>query len=163
MSPSAAPPTMPTRTCPEPGSPPDRLPQGDIRGFVAVLESALKIERHACLLHWLQGEVQAFLPHQILITAWGDFAQGPIYFDVVSPLPAARTTQLGEERTHALLHALFRCWLLNRREPCAMPVQAELLGLPPDSAVPGPWSALAAADTLLVQGIKDQRGRRDCL
>ena len=163
MTPSAALPTMPPMTCPGPGSLPDRLPHGDIRGFFAVLESALKIERHACLLQWLQGEVQVFLPHRILITAWGDFAQGPIYFDVVSPLPAARTTQLGEAPTHALLQALFRCWLLNRREPCAMPVEAELLGLPPDSAVLGPWSALAAADTLLVHGIKDQRGRRDCL
>ena len=163
MTPSAALPTMPTMTCPVPGSIPDRLPHGDIRGFFSVLEAALKIERHDCLLQWLQGEVQAFLPHQILITAWGDFAQGPIYFDVVSPLPVARTMQLGEERTHALLQGLFQRWLINRREPCAMPVEAELLGLPPDSAVPGPWSALAAADTLLVHGIKDQRGRRDCL
>ena len=163
MTPSAALPTMPPMTCPGPGSLPDRLPHGDIRGFFAVLESALKIERHACLLQWLQGEVQVFLPHRILITAWGDFAQGPICYDVVSPLPAARTTQLGEAPTHALLQALFRCWLLNRREPCAMPVEAELLGLPPDRAVLGPWSALAAADTLLVHGIKDQRGRRDCL
>lgn len=163
MTPSAASPTMPIVTCPVPGGVSDRPPHGDIRGFFSVLQSALRIERHACLLQWLQGEVQAFLPHQILITAWGDFARGPIYFDVVSPLPAARTTQLGEERTRTLLKTLFDRWLINRREPCAMPVDAELLGLPPDCAVTGPWGALAAADTLLVHGIKDQRGRRDCL
>jgi transcriptional regulator EpsA len=163
MPPVAALLTMPTTTRPGPGSFLDRLPYGDIHGFFAILESALKIERHADLLRWLQGEVQSFLPHRILIAAWGDFALGLIYFDVVSPLPAARTAQLGEERTHLLLQGLFQRWLGNRRAPCAMPVEAELLGLPPDSAVAGPWSALAEANTLLVHGIKDQRGRHDCL
>ena len=30
--------------------------------------------RHVELFGWLQGEVQEFLPHQILVAAWGDFA-----------------------------------------------------------------------------------------
>lgn len=163
MSPSVAALKMPTSTRTGPVGFLDRLPYCDIRGFFAILESALTIERHADLLRWLQGDVQAFLPHQILIAAWGDFALGLIYFDVVSPLPAARTARLDDERTHPLLQGLFDRWLANRRAPYAMPVAARLLGLPPDSAAPGAWSALAEADTVLVHGIKDQRGRHDCL
>jgi transcriptional regulator EpsA len=140
-----------------------RLPYGDIRGFFGILESALRIERHADLLEWLQGDVQAFLPHQTLIAAWGDFALGLVYFDVVSPLPAVRTARLDEERTRALLQVLFERWMTNRHAPFAMPVEAGLFGLQPDSAVPGPWGALAETDTVLVHGIKDHRGRHDCL
>lgn len=164
MSPPAVLLTMPKPTGSSHGTFLDRLPYGDIRGFFAILESALKIERHADLLEWLQGDdVQAFLPHHILIAAWGDFALGLIYFDVVSPMSAPRTAQLDEDHAHPLLQGLFERWLTNHRAPCAVPMAAKLLGLPPDSAVPGPWHALADADTVLVHGIKDQRGRHDCL
>ncbi|KAF0161682.1 MAG: LuxR family transcriptional regulator [Rhodocyclaceae bacterium] len=152
---------IPIRTIP--GCYLDRLPYDDIRGFFSILESAPRIERHADLLLWLQGDMQAFLPHQILIAAWGDFTRGPIYFDAVSPIPYARTAQLDDERTRLLLRGLFDRWLDNGRAPYAMPVAAGLLGLQPDSAVPCPWAALAEAGTVLVHGIKDQRGRYDCL
>ncbi len=164
MSPPAVLLKMPKPPSSSPGTFLDRLPYGDIRGFFAILESALKIERHADLLAWLQGDdVQAFLPHHVLIAAWGDFSLGLIYFDVVSPMSAPRTAQLDEGCAHPLLNVLFERWLGNGRAPCAMPMAAELLGLPPDSSVSGPWRALADADTVLVHGIKDQRGRHDCL
>jgi len=156
--------TMPKPPGFNPGTFLGRLPHGDIRGFFAILESALKIERHADLLAWLQGDdVQAFLPHHALIAVWGDFALGLIYFDVVSPMSAPRTAQLDEGRAHPLLNVLFERWLGNGRAPCAMPMAPEMLCLPPDSSVSGPWGGLADADTVLVHGIKDQRGRHDCL
>jgi len=164
MSPPAVLLKMPTPPRSSPGTFLDRLPYGDIRGFFAILESALKIERHADLLKWLQGnDVQAFLPHHVLIAAWGDFALGLIYFDMVSPMSAPRTAQLDEDRAHRLLQGLFERWLGNHRAPCAVPMAAGLLGLPPDSSVSGPWGGLADADIVLVHGIKDQRGRHDCL
>lgn len=156
--------TIPNPPGSSPGTFLGRLPYGDIRGFFAILESALKIDRHADLLAWLQGDdVQAFLPHHVLIAAWGDFAHGLIYFDVVSPMSAPRTVQFDEGRAHPLLKDLFGRWLGNGRAPCAVPMAAELLGLPPNCSVSGPWRALADADTVLVHGIKDQRGRHDCL
>ncbi len=46
------------------------------------------------LFLWLQGDVQRFLPHEVLIAAWGDFGAGSISFDVISPLPSLRTETL---------------------------------------------------------------------
>lgn len=154
---------MRTPTRASPGSFLERLPYEDIRGFFAILDSAQRIERHADLLEWLQGDVQAFMPHQILVAAWGDFDHGTIYFDVVSPMPLARTGLLDEERTRQLLRSLFDRWLLNHRAPYTIRLAANQLRVRADDEILDALGALAAADTVLVHGIKDQRGRHDCL
>jgi len=154
---------MPTPPRSLPGSIVDRLPYDEIRSIFSILDSALGIERHADLLHWLQGDIQAFLPHRILIAAWGDFAHDQINFDAVSPLPHARTAHLDEERTRLLLRQLFDRWLVGRRMPFTTSIAGGLPGLQQDGAVPGSWDGVAEIDTLLVHGIKDQRGRYDCL
>lgn len=59
----------------------------------------MRIEQHMDLFLWLQGDVQKYLPHEVLIAAWGDFSAGEIKFDVMSPLPDFRTEafyKLGE-------------------------------------------------------------------
>jgi transcriptional regulator EpsA len=63
-------------------------------GFLQTAEAALRIEEHMDLFLWLQGDVQRFLPHEVLIAAWGDFSTGNISFDVISPLPSLRTETL---------------------------------------------------------------------
>lgn len=63
-------------------------------GFLQTAEAALRIEEHMDLFLWLQGDVQRFLPHEVLIAAWGDFDAGSISFDVISPLPSMRTESL---------------------------------------------------------------------
>ncbi len=63
-------------------------------GFLQTAEAALRIEGHMDLFLWLQGDVQRFLPHEVLIAAWGDFSTGAISFDVISPLPSLRTETL---------------------------------------------------------------------
>jgi transcriptional regulator EpsA len=63
-------------------------------GFLQTAEAALRIEEHMDLFLWLQGDVQRFLPHEVLIAAWGDFEAGSISFDVISPLPSLRTETL---------------------------------------------------------------------
>lgn len=154
---------MPTPPRSVPGSILDRLPHDEVRGIFSILDSALGIERHADLLRWLQGDIQAFLPHRILIAAWGDFAHGQIHFDAVSPMPQARTAHLDERRTRLLLRQLFDCWLAGRRMPFTTSIADALPGPQPDGALPGSWGGAAEIDTLLVHGIKDQRGRYDCL
>jgi transcriptional regulator EpsA len=141
----------------------DRLPHHGQRDLIAIFESALGIREHEDLLHWLDTDFQRFLPHQVLIAAWGDFSQGRITFEVVSPCPAAQTIELEDERSLPLLQDMFERWLSNQRMPLATPVNAKLLGLPADSAVQGSWRTLAEADIALAHGFKDQRGRHDCL
>lgn len=54
----------------------------------------MRIEGHMDLCLWLQGDVQRFLPHEVLIAAWGDFATDNVSFDVISPLSPLRTETL---------------------------------------------------------------------
>lgn len=68
--------------------------QNDGIGFLQTAEAALRIEEHMDLFLWLQGDFQRFLPHEVLIAAWGDFGAGNISFDVISPMPSLRTETL---------------------------------------------------------------------
>jgi transcriptional regulator EpsA len=63
-------------------------------GLVQTAEASLGIKAHMDLLHWLQGDVQRFLPHEVLIAGWGDFEQSDVRFDVVSAVPHLRTEAL---------------------------------------------------------------------
>lgn len=63
-------------------------------GFLQTAEASLRINQHMDLVQWLQGDVQRFLPHEVLIAAWGDFGTGDVSFDVVSSLSHLRTETL---------------------------------------------------------------------
>lgn len=64
--------------------------------FLRAAEASLHIRQHKDLLLWLQGGVQMFLPHEVLIAAWGDFSSNEITFDVMSTLPGIRTESFYE-------------------------------------------------------------------
>lgn len=68
--------------------------QSDGIGLVQTAEASLGVKEHMDLLHWLQGDVQRFLPHEVLIAGWGDFEKGDVRFDVVSAVPHLRTETL---------------------------------------------------------------------
>src|ERR1041384_6889296 len=46
--------------------------EGSARFFRVVAECG-RIRRHYDIYRWLGGEVQHFLPHEMLLSAWGDF------------------------------------------------------------------------------------------
>ncbi len=71
--------------------------QNDGIGLVQAADASLRIKEHVDLLEWLQGDVQRFLPHEVLIAGWGDFKNGDVRFDVVSSLPHLRTEILYEQ------------------------------------------------------------------
>jgi hypothetical protein len=68
------------------------LDANDGARFIGILSASRLIRRHADLLRWLE-EMRAFLPHQILIAAWGDFQRGNVKCEVVSHLPGLRAVQ----------------------------------------------------------------------
>ena len=38
--------------------------------YLVLVQAGLEIRRHVDLLDWLQGDVQRYLPHDILMTGW---------------------------------------------------------------------------------------------
>ena len=85
--------------------------------FLNVIQGSLSVRRHFDLLRWLQGDMQFFLPHDILLAAWGDFDSGIIYIDVISELPGMRTGPVIDVGITPFLKRLFSRWKSHGRAP----------------------------------------------
>lgn len=130
---------------------------------MGVIQGALALRSHRDLFQWLQKDVQAFMPHDILVATWGDFESEQVCLDVVSALPGMRTTEVRTEELLALLIEMYEAWVDAGYSAFAMRL---------DSDIPCFLSAdggSAAVDTIgrmrsaVVHGIKDERGWHDCL
>jgi transcriptional regulator EpsA len=53
-------------------------------GILQTAEASLRIRDYGDLVQWLQGDVQNFLPHEVLIAAWGDFSASNITYNILS-------------------------------------------------------------------------------
>lgn len=139
------------------------LSDEDLRQFSRLVRESIVIRRHVDLLRWLQGDLQRFLEHEIMIAAWGDFGLGLIHYDIVSRLPGVRTEYADAETLAPLLHGLFDRWVELGKVPYALGtddsgflLNDSLLGCALGEALQGMRSSL-------VHGISDERGRHDCL
>jgi transcriptional regulator EpsA len=129
--------------------------------FLRVLYESRLIGRHAELLAWLKGEVQQFLPHQILLAAWGDFARWNVSCEVVSHVQSVRALPLGRCPVDDLLREAYVRWLRGGREPVVLDaVEAAALRKPCDCSLHG---ALQDMRWLLVHGVRDKRSGCDSL
>lgn len=131
--------------------------------ILGVIQSALALRSHRDLFLWLQRDVRAFLPHEILIAAWGDFASGQVSYDLVSPLPGMRTTEISREELLPLLMEMFDAWVDSE----CLPFSTEIGGISLDgshrtSGTDAVWP-IARLRGAVVHGIRDERGWYDCL
>ena len=95
-----------------------RLTEDDRDKFLQIIEEAARIKCHRELFQLLQSEsIQFRIPHQILISAWGDFDGPPLHYDVVSALPGLRTGLLNCRTIDDLLQELYKRWLFHGRQP----------------------------------------------
>ncbi len=144
------------------------LADADLKPYLGLVEQSLRVRRHVDLLLWLQGDVQRYLPHEIMLAGWGDFRLGMIAHDIVSALPGVRTARTAVESVSPLLEGLFARWIELGRVPYVLragesgfPAALEAPGAPaPDGEL---GRALKAARSALIHGICDERGRHDCL
>ncbi|MBK9574839.1 MAG: transcriptional regulator EpsA [Rhodoferax sp.] len=142
---------------------PATLSQGDLDHYHRAVLHWVGVRSHFDVLVWLQGDIQRYLPHDILIAAWGDFEAGFIQYDVVSALSGVRTKSANPATIKPLLLRLFAHWTLRDRQPFA--ILEEHGGFSVDS--PQEPCALGLAlkqmQSALVHGISDERGSHDCL
>jgi transcriptional regulator EpsA len=100
----------------------DRAPKLDAQDgarFIAVLAASRLIRRQADLLAWLK-DAQHFLPHQVLIAAWGDFQRWNVKSEVVSHLPGVRVLQSRGCAFDDVLRDAYTQWLRGGREPLVL-------------------------------------------
>ena len=139
-----------------------KLDNGEIVQFVELLHESLKVRSHFEFLLWSQGNLQQFLPHDIMIAAWGDFSLGLVYFDIVSAIPGIRTGQVHNTNLTPLLKRMFSSWNEHSRAPFTLTMNQ---GIFEDrefenDKLDGNFKHMRSA---LVHAIKDVRGRHDCL
>src|SRR5207245_7700554 len=92
--------------------------------MLSIIARAVLIRRHHDIQLWLAGELQKFLPHQILLSAWGDFARPNLRFDVTSSIPGVRTSALARCPIDDLVHECYRHWIAGGRRPCRLRTSA---------------------------------------
>jgi len=131
--------------------------------FLKIIQDSLAIKRHQDLFNWLHDDIQYFIPHDILLTAWGDFSLGLVHIDIVSYLAGVRTTEVDKSLLMPALQNLFQRWEASNRSPIGLSLTEEPSSLDfgkPDGEF---GAALALMRSAMVQGMKDERGRHDCL
>ena len=131
--------------------------------YLALVQAGLAINRHVDLLQWLQGDVQHFLPHDILMTGWGNFEEGSVQHDLVSRLPGVRSYAEGTACLPFLLAKMNDCWVSGGRQPISLSFSdfSYLLG---SDALPDSFcDVLRRMHSAVVHGIFDQRGQNVCV
>jgi transcriptional regulator EpsA len=138
------------------------LNEDDRERYLRIVADSLQIRRHFQLLLWLQGELQSFLPHEIMLSAWGNFSQSRLHFDIISRLPGVRTSELARCDINGFVQALHLQWLKAERMPvilCATDI-APALNTACGCSI---HSTLRTMRSLVVHGVRDERGSPECL
>jgi transcriptional regulator EpsA len=123
--------------------------------FLRIVSECGRIRRHCDIYRWLAADVQYFLPHEILLSAWGDFDEWKLKLDLVSALPGLRTNRAGHCGLEALARRAYARWCDAGREPLIM----EFTGTDAEhQACACPvHSALRGMRHMLVHGVHDKR------
>jgi len=93
------------------------LTRAALRSFLRLIARSLQIRRHYELFQLVQGEMQDFIPHRILISAWGDFDGADLKIDVISAIPGVRTHRPATCDLQLLLSELYVRWRAQDRQP----------------------------------------------
>lgn len=136
--------------------------------FVRIVTKILRITRHYELYLLMQDEVQHFIPHQIVVSAWGNFDKWDLALHVISAIPRIRSGQLkgcstdGRCSINSLIKNLHARWAAGGRRPLLVDndrhewVKCPMLNC-------GLQGVLQNMGSVLVHGIQNQRDRLDSL
>ena len=139
-----------------------RLDVEERERFLHIVQSSSRITRHYELFLLLQGAVQHFIPHEILISAWGDFRTGDLQVDVISNLVGVRTGEINGRYVDRLGKRLFARWVANGRRPMLLAnTETEPITHPAcDCAL---TRAMPRMRFVMVHGIYNERDQTDSL
>ena len=142
---------------------PASLPAAELGSYFKVVQDAVDIRNHYELLQWLQGDIQRYLPHEIMIAAWGDFHLGLIRHDIVSNLPGVRTEHYSAELLHPYLRQMFDHWVDIGKKSFTLVSGKTGFTLEGSDLKCALGGVLKDMRSSIIHGISDERGRHDCL
>ena len=140
---------------------PPALTSQETAEFLRIVLDAMAIQRHYHLFLWLRGSLQTFLPHQVLLSAVGDFSAWELKLDIVSALPSVNTRQLAYDSIEGLIEVAHAQWVRGGRRPVFLGSSELRAALPED---PSPLHrTLRSMTSTLVHGVHDFREGHDSL
>ena len=86
------------------------LSSEDLSCYNRTVIQSVKVRSHFDVLIWLRGEMQRYLPHDILLAAWGDFRSGALSLDILSELAGVRSKDSSLSTIRPLLVQMFAHW-----------------------------------------------------
>jgi transcriptional regulator EpsA len=154
-------PTAAAKPAPEAETRSFQLTAEESARFFRIVAECGRIRRHYDIYRWLGGEVQHFLPHEILLSAWGDFDCWDVKLDLTSGLPGVRTGQLAHCRVDALLRQTYARWVEAARQPLLL--KAADLEIAEHGCHCAIHAALRSMRSVLVHGVHDKRSGQESL
>jgi transcriptional regulator EpsA len=134
-----------------------------LQHFHGVVSQAVNMRSHFDVLAWLQGGVQSYLPHDIMVASWGDFNNNKVQHDVLSTLEGVRSLDSNATKLTPLMRSLFARWLNHGRKPFGLTVGESGFLLTDTGLQCALGSALQHMRSAMVHGINDARGSHNCL
>ena len=144
----------------------------DRNSFLHIVDATAKVTRHYELFLLLQNEVQYFIPHQILISAWGDFHGSRPALDVISAIQGVRTGKINECGIEHALKGLYTRWVDGGRRPMLLD-NTDAEGITSTACNPSICTcasndcalntALRLMRSVLVHGVRNERDDLDSL
>jgi transcriptional regulator EpsA len=96
------------------------LPDRDAAQFLKIASQGAGIATHEELWRWLQGDVQAWLAHEVMLVGWGDFRNADVQFDIVSSMPGMRSHHWSPSTLAPLISHFRDCWTAAQQVPCPL-------------------------------------------
>jgi transcriptional regulator EpsA len=133
-------------------------PDNDPAYFMKIAGQGASVSTHADLWRWLQGDVQQWLSHEVMLIGWGDFRTGDLQYDIVSSLPGMRSHDWTSSSVAPLVSYFRDCWVAAQKQPCQMDISGcgdlVRVGSPEPRAI----ATVEAMQTALVHGIDGHVG-----
>jgi len=137
--------------------------QTELHQFHSVVTRAAEVRSHFDAMVWLQGDMQLYLPHAILIAAWGNFENGTLNHDIISPLVGVRSHNSCPDAIQPLLLQMFERWTEFGGTPFVINAGVDGFDLRVATTNSHVRDALKKMRCVMVHGIRDERGNQDCL
>ncbi|MDO9279991.1 MAG: transcriptional regulator EpsA [Polaromonas sp.] len=123
-----------------------------------VLLESINIKTHYEILKWLQGPIQEYLQHEIMISAWGDFGTGAILNDIISPRQDIRSISSESKSITPLISELYQNWITNKNRPLSLNVGNNGFQIISTGHRKEIKKYLGEMKSVIVHGINDERG-----
>lgn len=134
----------------------------ELRRYHCVIAHAEQVHSHFDVLVWLQGDMQRYLRHDILLAAWGNFQSGAIHHDLISTLAGVRSQDSDPGIVTPLLLDLFAHWTECGHRPFATNSGTDgFLQKNPESECVFS-STFQTMRFAMAHGICDKRASHDC-